>query len=166
MPGIIPVGIDQAPHIRMTRDVARRLKGEHNFFLPSAVYNKYTSALDGSFKMSKNEAIGKMELPEENISSLDKKINKALTGGRATMEEQRKKGGLPEKCVVFEYCKNHFIKDDKELNEMFEGCVSGKNLCGECKKKYGALYAIKFFEDFNKKFEEAKKNIEKINFSK
>ena len=26
MPGVIPVGIDQAPHIRMSRDVARRLR--------------------------------------------------------------------------------------------------------------------------------------------
>lgn len=166
IPGIIPVGIDQAPHIRMTRDVARRLKGEYKFFLPSALYHKYTSALDGSFKMSKNSSLGKIEFPEEGMKALEKKIMNAVTGGRATAEEQRKKGGRPEKCAVFGYCKNHFIKDDKTLNKMSEECVSGKNLCGECKKKYGALYAIKFFEDFNKKFEEAKKNIGKINFLK
>jgi len=33
MPGIIPIGIDQAPHIRMSRDIARRLKNEYGFFL-------------------------------------------------------------------------------------------------------------------------------------
>ena len=52
MPGVIPVGIDQAPHIRMSRDIARRLREEYGFFPPAALYNKYTSALDGSFKMS------------------------------------------------------------------------------------------------------------------
>jgi tryptophanyl-tRNA synthetase len=165
MPGIIPVGIDQAPHIRMVRDVARRLKQEYGFFLPSAIYNKYTSALDGSFKMSKNsEAIGKIEIPEKDSKFLEKKINKAFTGGRPTKEEQRAKGGEITKCVVYEYCKNHFIKDDKELQKMFEECVTGKNLCGECKAKYGVPYAKKFFEDFNKKFEEAKKKIGKIKF--
>jgi len=167
MPGIIPVGIDQAPHIRMVRDVARRLKQEYGFFLPSAIYNKYTSALDGSFKMSKSaEAIGKIEIPEKDLNLLEKKINKALTGGRPTREEQREKGGEINKCTVYEYAKNHFIKDDQILNKMFEECVSGKNLCGECKAKYGVPYAKKFFENFNKNFEEAKKSVGKIKILK
>ena len=160
MPGVIPVGIDQAPHIRMVRDVARRLKAEHGFFLPSALYNKYTSALDGSFKMSKSgEDNAKIEIPEKDFKLLEKKINKTLTGGRVTKEEQKAKGGEINKCVVYEYCKNHFIKDDKKLKEMFEECIGGKNLCGECKAKYGVPYAIKFYEDFNTNFLKAKKNI-------
>jgi tryptophanyl-tRNA synthetase len=163
MPGVIPVGIDQAPHIRMSRDVARRLK-EYDFFAPSASYNKYTSALDGSFKMSKNEGIGKIEIPETNRKDLEKKLKKALTGGRVTAEEQREKGGQPEKCVAYEYCKNHFIKDDNILGEMFRDCLSGKNLCGECKQKYLIFYANKFFDDFDKKFEKAKKIVGKIKF--
>ncbi|HPM85763.1 MAG: tryptophan--tRNA ligase [Candidatus ainarchaeum sp.] len=167
MPGVIPVGIDQAPHIRMVRDVARRLKANYEFFLPSALYNKYTSALDGSFKMSKSgEEKAKIEIPEKDLNLLAKKINKALTGGRVTIEEQRTKGGEITKCVVYEYCKNHFIKDDKILKQMFEECISGKNLCKECKAKYGIPYATKFYEDFNEKFIKAKKqiNLGKINF--
>jgi len=151
----------------MVRDVARRLKAEYGFFLPSAVYNKYTSALDGSFKMSKSGGeLGKLEIPEKDLSVVEKKINKTLTGGRATKEEQRKKGGEIEKCIVYEYCRNHFIKSDKELQKMYEECVTGKNLCGECKAKYGVPYAKKFYEDFNKKFEEARKTIGKIRMLK
>lgn len=161
MPGVIPVGIDQAPHIRMVRDVARRLKADYGFFLPSALYNKYTSALDGSFKMSKSgEENAKIEIPEKDLKLLEKKINKALTGGRPTREEQRAKGGEISKCVVYEYCKNHFIKDDKTLKVMFEECTSGKNLCGECKAKYGVPFATKFYEDFNINFSKAKKQIQ------
>ena len=165
MPGVIPVGIDQAPHIRMVRDVARRLKQEYGFFLPSALYHKYTSALDGSFKMSKSsEDTAKIEIPEKDTKLLEKKINKTLTGGRATKEEQRAKGGEIEKCIVYEYCKNHFIKDDKILFNMYEECVNGKNLCGECKQKYAVKYATEFYENFNKNFANAKKNIGKIRF--
>ena len=165
MPGIIPVGIDQAPHIRMVRDIARRLKQEYGFFLPSAVFGKYTSALDGSFKMSKSSPENaKLEIPEKDINNVEKKINKALTGGRATKEEQREKGGEIQKCMVYEYCKNHFIKDDKILSQMYEECVMGKNLCGECKAKFGVPNAVKFYEDFNKNFEKAKKSIGKIKF--
>jgi tryptophanyl-tRNA synthetase len=166
MPGVIPIGIDQAPHIRMVRDVARRLKSEYGFFLPSASYNKYTSALDGSFKMSKNESVGKIEIPEKDRKELEKKLKKALTGGRATAEEQRKKGGEPDKCIAFEYCKNHFIREDKPLAEMYQDCLSGKNLCGECKQKYLINYANKFYDDFDKKFKKARKTIGKIKFLK
>jgi tryptophanyl-tRNA synthetase len=162
MPGVIPVGIDQAPHIRMSRDIARRLKEQYGFFPPSALYNKYTSALDGSFKMSKSEGLGKIEIPEKDIKELEKKINKTFTGGRPTREEQRAKGGQINICVVYEYCRNHFIKDDKILTQMMEECLSGKNLCGECKAKYGSPYAKKFYEEFNEKFEKAKKSIGKI----
>ena len=161
MPGVIPVGIDQAPHIRMSRDIARRLRGEYGFFPPSAIYNKYTSALDGSFKMSKSEGVGKIEIPELDMKALEKKINKAITGGKPTIEEQKKKGGEPEKCVVFEYCKNHFIKDDKILEKMYEECISGKNLCGECKKKYGIKHAEAFYKEFDKKFKQAQKDVKK-----
>lgn len=164
MPGVIPVGIDQAPHIRMSRDISRRLKTEYGFFLPAASYNKYTSSLDGSFKMSKNEQIGKIEIPEKDRKELEKKLKKTLTGGRATKEEQLAKGGEVEKCTAYEYCKNHFIKEDKILKQMHDECISGKNLCGECKEKYLIKYANKFYDEFDKKFENAKKVIGKIKF--
>lgn len=164
MPGVIPVGIDQAPHIRMSRDIARRLKSEYGFFTPSASYNKYTSAMDGSFKMSKNENIGKLEIPETNRNELEKKLKKVLTGGRATAQEQKEKGGEPDKCVVYEYCKNHFIKDDKILKEMRTDCLSGKNLCGECKQKYLITHANKFYDDFDENFIKAKKIVKEMGF--
>jgi len=64
MPGIIPVGIDQDPHIRLTRDVVRRMK-EKKLFLPSSIYHKYTPSLDGSIKMSKSKPESCIELPED-----------------------------------------------------------------------------------------------------
>jgi tryptophanyl-tRNA synthetase len=164
MPGVIPVGIDQAPHIRMSRDIARRLKKNYGFFPPAASYNKYTSALDGSFKMSKNESVGKIEIPEKDRKLLEKKLGKALTGGRVTKDEQKEKGGEPDKCITYEYCKNHFIKEDKPLADMYQECLSGKNLCGECKQKYLITYANKFYDDFDKKFEKAKKIVGKMKF--
>ena len=45
---------------------------------------------------------------------------------------------------------------------MMEECLGGKNLCGECKAKYGIPYAKKFYEEFNDKFEKAKKQVGKI----
>jgi len=43
--------------------------------------------------MSKNEQTGKIEIPEKDRKELEKKLKKTLTGGRATMNEQKQKGG-------------------------------------------------------------------------
>jgi len=164
MPGIIPVGVDQDPHIRLTRDVVRRVKQKYNFFLPSGMYHKYTPSLNGGLKMSKSNPESCIELPEDT-KKVSKKIMRAITGGRDTVEEQREKGGEPEKCMVFELYKQHLIEDDQELQNVYDNCKAGELTCGECKKNCCSLMN-QFMDDFNQKREEAKKNIDKLNFIK
>jgi len=164
MPGIIPVGIDQDPHIRLSRDIARRLKQKYKFFLPSSLYHKYTPSLDGKLKMSKSSQESCIELPEDN-KTVCKKIMRAKTGGKDTVEEQKKKGGEPEKCMIFELYKQHLIEDDKELNKIYKQCKSGKLTCGDDKKNCCKLMT-KFMNDFNKKREKVKNNINKLKFIK
>ncbi len=87
MPGVIPVGVDQDPAIRLTRDIVRRTK-ERGFFLPSALYHKFTPSLDGEIKMSKSKPESCIDLPEEP-KKVVKKIMLAKTGGRETIEKQK-----------------------------------------------------------------------------
>jgi tryptophanyl-tRNA synthetase len=133
MPGIIPVGIDQDPHIRLTRDVVSRTKAKYHFFAPASMYHKYMPSLDGSIKMSKSNADSYIQIPEDE-KVFKHKIMRALTGGRETVEIQRKEGGIPEKCMIFELYKQHLIDDDDELARVYKDCKSGKLLCGEDKK--------------------------------
>jgi tryptophanyl-tRNA synthetase len=37
MPGVIPVGVDQDPHIRLTRDIVSRFK-KYKFISPAGFY--------------------------------------------------------------------------------------------------------------------------------
>lgn len=164
MPGVIPVGADQSPHIRLTRDIVRRTKKEFNFFLPSATYHKFVPALDGSNKMSKSNPNSFVSIPEEPKTAA-KKMKKALTGGRNTVEEQKKLGGQPEKCMVFEMYKQHLIEDEKKLQKVFDDCKKGKLLCGEDKDNAQEIM-IKFQEDFKKKLEKAKKTKKQWKFVK
>ncbi len=152
IPGIIPVGIDQDPHIRLTRDIAKR--STRKFFSPSSIYHKYTPALDGSLKMSKSKK-NYIELPDTD-ENIEKKLRNALTGGRKTIDEQKKLGGQPEKCMIFELYKQHLIENDAELDKIYQDCKSGKLLCGEDKQNCIKLMK-KFMQDFRKKFEKAKK---------
>lgn len=162
MPGIIPVGIDQDPHIRLTRDIVKRTKDKYKFFAPSSIYHKYTPALDGSLKMSKSKPESCIELPEDPKEAC-KKLKRALTGGRNTVEEQKRLGGNPEKCMIFEIYKQHLIEDDKELNKIYISCKKGRLLCGEDKENACRLMAG-FMSKLIKDIGKAKKQIKNLNF--
>ena len=161
MPGIIPVGIDQDPHIRLTRDIVRRSK-DMKLFLPSSIYHQFTPSLDGSMKMSKSKSSGNIELPEEQNTAC-KKIKRAVTGGRATLEEHRKLGAEVEKCMVFNLLKTHLIEDDDELDKIHAEYKSGKMTSGEI-KEIACNKMNKFLENFNNNIQKHKNT--KINFLK
>src|SRR3989344_2914834 len=162
-PGIIPVGIDQDPHIRLTRDIVRRFK-EKKFFLPSSIYHKYTPSLDGSMKMSKSKPESCIELPED-IKSVKRKIKNALSGGRDTLEEHRRLGASVEKDMAFELLKQHLVEDDWELDRIYHEYKSGKMTSGEL-KEIACSKMEEFMEDFVKGLENAKKHLSSLNFVK
>ena len=162
MPGIIPVGIDQDPHVRLTRDIVSRTKQKYNFVPPSSLYHKYTPSLDGSLKMSKSLPGSCIELPEDAKEAC-RKLKNALSGGRDTLEEHRKLGGQPEKDMVFEMLKQHLLEDDAQLNKIFNDYKTGKLLSGEL-KQLGCELMTKFMTDFTKNLEKARKTVSKLKF--
>lgn len=162
IPGVIPVGIDQDPHLRLARDVAKRAKDIHDFMPPASLYHKFTPSLDGSFKMSKSRPGSYIEIPEDPERAT-RKIEKAFTGGRETVELQRRLGGQPEKCVIFELFKQHLIEDDETLNKIYSDCKSGSLLCGEDKARASELIK-RFLADFTRKMERAKNIVPDLTF--
>ncbi len=163
MPGIIPTGSDQDPHVRLCRDLVNRFK-ELKFVQISSIYHKFTPSLDGGLKMSKSKPESNLDLPED-VESVKRKLRKALTGGRDTLEEQRRLGAVIEKDMVFEMLKQHFVEDDKELEKIFQEYKSGKMLSGEI-KELACKKAEAFMNAFNKDFEKAKKAVSKVKFFK
>jgi len=126
---LIPCGIDQDPYFRLQRDIAPRL----NRYKTAELLSKLAWGLTGpESKMSASEPETAIMLndPPEVVK---KKIMNAFTGGRATVEEQRKLGGVPEVCTVFHWYSLLFEEDDKKLEERYWACKTGKLLCGECK---------------------------------
>ncbi|NYZ77807.1 tryptophan--tRNA ligase, partial [Candidatus Micrarchaeota archaeon] len=131
---LVPVGVDQDPHIRLTRDIAAKFQEEHGFILPSATYHRFFRALNGETKMSKRDPMSVLTL-NDSPELAEKKVKNIFTGGRATAEEQRKLGAETWKCVWFELMKFHFLEDD-DLQTMYDDSLKGRILCGECKAKY------------------------------
>jgi len=127
---VVPVGFDQDPHLRLTRDLAAKF----GLISPSSTYHVFMRSLDGNEKMSKRDPMNLITLADEPEVA-KKKVSRAFTGGRATVEEQRRIGAEYHKCVVAELERFHFEEDDKKIEERKKKCLTGEILCGECKKE-------------------------------
>ncbi len=137
-PVLVPVGADQDPHIRLTRDLATRYHDEFGFIPPSSIYHRLEMALTGGFKMSKRDASSGFTLDEDPRSAA-KKVSASFTGGRATVEEQRRLGAEADKCPVYDLYRFHFAIDDEHVRRVYDECTGGIRLCGECKQEAVAL---------------------------
>ncbi len=159
-PTVVPVGIDQDPHLRLTRDLTRRYYKEkkvegkilkEEFFLPGATYHKLLVGLDGTDKMSKRNPNSYFTF-NEPLDSIGRKLKGALTGGRRNKKEQQELGGEPQKCMIYKILTYHFEEDDDKLADDFTRCVKGELMCGEHKKEC-VEKVLKFVENHRKKKE-------------
>jgi len=148
-PVIVPVGIDQDPHIRLTRDLTRRYY--NTFFLPGATYHYLLAGIDGSEKMAKRNPNSYFTF-NEPLESIEKKVKGALTGGRKNKKEQQELGGEPKKCMIYKMLMYHFEDDDAVLADEFERCVKGELMCGE-HKAHCIEKVLKFINQHQKKKE-------------
>jgi tryptophanyl-tRNA synthetase len=160
MPTVVPVGIDQEPHIRLVRDLARHFKktgvdpktGKKNtrkLFKPAATYHKLLPGLDDiQKKMSKSRPNSYFNLGDEP-KSIRKKLMGAFTGGRRNKEEQEKLGGVPEICMIYKLLQIHFQPDDEKLQDRYMRCRGGM-LCGKCKKE-AATIILDYIIDHNER---------------
>lgn len=134
-PTVVPVGVDQDPHLRLTRDIAFKFRRKYKFVLPSSTYHKLIKALDGSQKMSKRDPMSYFTL-EEKPEVVAKKISDAFTGGRPTAKEQRRLGANPDICPIYDLYLFHFFEKDEDVVKLYnEECRKGKVLCGEDKNR-------------------------------
>jgi len=155
---VVPVGIDQDPFIRLTRDVA----SDFNFEKPAALHAKFIPSLQGESKMSASNAAESVIYLSDSPKEIERKIKKyAFSGGRDTLEEHRKLGGNPDIDVSFQYLRIFFEPDDKKLEKIRNDYKSGKLLSGELKQilieKVNA-----FLKEHQKKRKQAEKQLDKF----
>ncbi|MDD5700391.1 MAG: tryptophan--tRNA ligase [Candidatus Nanoarchaeia archaeon] len=127
---VVPVGIDQDPFIRLTRDMAEYF----NFEKPAALHARFIPGLSGSSKMSSSDTTNDVIYLSDSPEEVKKKIQKyAFSGGRDTLEEHRKLGGNPDIDVSFQYLRMFFEPNDSVLERIYKEYKSGKLLSGELK---------------------------------
>ncbi len=129
-PEHVPVGVDQLPHLEITREIARRFNHFYGDVLsePEGLLTKYPKVpgVDGR-KMSKSydNCIYLCDPPEV----VDKKIKTMITD---PARARRTDPGDPHVCPVFDLHK--IFSADKELDSCAEGCRTAEIGCIDCKK--------------------------------
>ena len=127
---LIPSAIDQDPYWRIQRDIAESM-GYHK---AAAVHSKFLPPLTGiKDKMSSSKPETAIYLSDDDKTVRKKVYRYAFSGGRATKEEHRKKGGDPDVDVPFQWLYMFFEPDDKKLEEIRTGYKAGKMLTGDLK---------------------------------
>lgn len=144
---LVPIGPDEDVHIRVCRDLAQK----HNLEKPATIHSKFLPGLDGE-KMSKSKNNYILLLDSEK--ELKQKAKKTLSGGRDTLEEHKKYGGIPEEDVAFKYLEMYFLEKN-EIEDVRERYKSGE-MTSKDMKNLLIDKLIEFTEEF-------KENLENVN---
>ena len=130
--------------------------GGYGFIQPSATFHRFITGLTGE-KMSSSKPESAIFLTDSS-NDAKKKIMNAKTGGAVTLKEQKKQGGKPSECMIYELFLYHLIEDDKELKNIYTSCKNGEQMCGNC-KKYAAELIEKLLLDIQNKRKTATEKI-------
>ncbi|MBV8758114.1 MAG: tryptophan--tRNA ligase [Deltaproteobacteria bacterium] len=131
---LVPVGEDQAAHIEMTREVARRFAQLYGdvFPVPEPLFGRVPRlpGLDGVEKMSKSR--GNAIFLSDSADDIRKKVARITTGRQSPTDP-----GDPTN-VLFEYARA-FIRDEAHVRDLADRYARGDNLGdGEVKRQVAA----------------------------
>lgn len=126
----VPVGVDQVPHVEITREIARRFNYLYSpvFPEPDAILTETPKILGlDRRKMSKSygNAIYLADSPEE----IRKKVMQMVTDPQRM---RRNDPGNPDVCNVFEFHK--LYTDQTTVQQIDKQCRQAEIGCVECKK--------------------------------
>lgn len=126
----VPVGVDQAPHVELTREIVRRFNQLYRPIFPEPevllTEAQKVPGLDGR-KMSKSygNAVFLSDAPQE----IDAKISRMMTDPARI---KRTDPGEPEKCPAFQLHKIYCTS--QEIEYVTQGCRTAGIGCLDCKK--------------------------------
>ncbi|MFB0517384.1 MAG: tryptophan--tRNA ligase [Candidatus Neomarinimicrobiota bacterium] len=127
---LVPVGEDQAPHVEISRELARKFNKTYGAVFPEPRVKLTRFArlpgLDGQAKMSKS--LGNAVLMSDEPETVQAKLKKAVTDPRKI---RRGDPGRPDICLVFTH---HTRFNQAHVSEIRAGCESGKLGCVDCKR--------------------------------
>ncbi len=149
---VVPVGEDQAPHVEITREIARKFNATYNnvFPEPDTKLTQFARlpGLDGR-KMGKSNNNYILMADEEG--DIFAKVRTAITDPKKV---RRHDPGNPEICNVYWLHKKF---NTEEIPQITKDCKSGALGCVDCKKNCAGRIA-KYFEPLRQRRAEYERN--------
>ncbi|MCU4801960.1 tryptophan--tRNA ligase [Halobacteria archaeon HArc-gm2] len=131
-PTLVPVAIDQDPHVRVARDVAA--KAAFDVEKPGTLLGKFLPSLAGPGKMSSSDDAPGIELTDDPEDARQTIVQHAYSGGRADVDEHREHGGDPAVDVAYQLLYYFLEPDDEAVERLAEEYREGTLLSGEMKQ--------------------------------
>jgi tryptophanyl-tRNA synthetase len=131
-PTLVPIAVDQDPHVRVCRDVAGT--GHLPVGKPAALLGKFFPGLAGPGKMSSSDdapAIHLTDGPDDVAATVREH---AYSGGRSSVAAHRREGGDPTVDVAYQFLRYFFEPDDDAVERIAREYRSGELLSGELKE--------------------------------
>jgi tryptophanyl-tRNA synthetase len=127
---LVPVGVDQVPHLELTREIARRFNFlyRESFVIPEA-YLTETPKLMGMDNRKMSKSFGNAILLSDTAEEVWAKVKPMVTDPARV---RRTDPGNPEICNVFSYHK--IFSDEGTIAKVDAGCRTAGIGCIECKK--------------------------------
>ena len=153
----VPVGEDQAPHVELTREIARRFNHFYGevFPIPDLLLTP-TSKILGIDRRKMSKSYNNAILLTDPDKVIDTKVGQMITDPQRA---RRNDPGRPEICNVFSF--HEIYTDPDDVSKIDEECRSAAIGCVECKKLMAASLK-KGLEPMRAKRKELETDINKI----
>ena len=131
----VPVGIDQLPHLELTREIIRRFNSLYKkdiFPEPEPILTRMPKLLGlDNRKMSKS--YGNFIALSDSPETIEKKVTQMITDPERIKLSDK---GHPDICNVFSYFSTFSTASKDEVRKW---CVSASAGCTECKKRLAQI---------------------------
>jgi len=126
----VPVGEDQAPHVELTREIARRFNHiyEEVFPVPKVLLTP-TSKLLGMDRRKMSKSYGNAIFLTDTDKEIANKVGQMITDPQRARKTDP---GDPEICNVFSF--HEIYTDENTCKGIKEECKSAEIGCVQCKK--------------------------------
>ncbi len=152
----VPVGVDQVPHIELTREIARRFNSLYKeiFPEPEPLLTEFPKLL-GTDNRKMSKSYGNAILLTDTVEETSKKVMTMITDPARVRKNDP---GHPDICTVFSY---HKIWNKERIAQIETDCKAGVIGCTECKKELATILNQNLV-DYRRRFDELYKDIDKV----
>ncbi|MFH1848450.1 MAG: tryptophan--tRNA ligase [Candidatus Omnitrophota bacterium] len=134
----VPVGMDQLPHLELTREIVRRLHGLYGkevFPEPEPILTKIPKLL-GTDNRKMSKSYGNFIALSDSPETIMEKVSQMITDPERIRLSDK---GHPDICNVFSYYKA--FANDGKVADVKDRCEGAKKGCTDCKKELAEIVA-------------------------